>query len=133
MRLLGPVLDAADPLALADFYQRLLGWEITEREGPRPGYPANDGWAIMRSPDRTAKLEFQYEAHYVPPVWPPVDGEAQMMIHLDIGVEDLDAGVAWAIEAGARIAPAQPQKPGEHVIMLDPAGHVFCMCRVAPR
>ena len=55
---------------------------------------------MMRSPDRSAKIEFQYEVQYVPPVWPPVEGEPQMMIHIDIGVEDLDAGVVWAAGGG---------------------------------
>jgi len=77
------------------------------------------------------KIEIQYEQHYTPPVWPPIAGEQQMMIHLDILTPDLDAGVAWAQECGATIAPAQPQHHGWHVIMRDPAGHVFCMCRDA--
>jgi hypothetical protein len=48
-----------------------------------------------------------------------------MMMHLDIGVGDLEAGVAWAIESGARLAEFQPQ---EHVrVMLDPDGHPFCL------
>jgi predicted enzyme related to lactoylglutathione lyase len=129
MRVSGPVLDAADPIELARFYSRLLGWTMTDCEGPRPGYPANDGWARLISPSGESKLEFQWEEHYTPPVWPPVPGEAQMMIHLDVIVEDLAAGVAWALEAGATIAEHQPQKHGYHVIMLDPAGHPFCMCR----
>jgi hypothetical protein len=52
-----------------------------------------------------------------------------MMIHLDVLTDDLDAGVAWAIECGATVAEAQPQKPGDHIIMIDPSGHPFCMCR----
>jgi predicted enzyme related to lactoylglutathione lyase len=122
MRISGPVLDTDDPLALARFYERLLGWPITELE---------DGWARLRSPAGDMKIEIQHEELYAPPVWPPVEGEQQMMIHLDLLVEDLDAGVAWALESGAKVADAQPQKPGDHVIMVDPAGHVFCMCRGA--
>ena len=48
-----------------------------------------------------------------------------MMIHLDIGVDDLDAGVAWAIDAGATLAEHQPQEAVR--VMLDPAGHPFCL------
>ena len=40
MRITGPALDAADPIGLARFYERLLGWEMVEIEGPRPGHPA---------------------------------------------------------------------------------------------
>ena len=127
MRLSGPTLDAADALGLAAFYERLLGWSITDRstQGPRPGYPEGDGWAMLRSPSADMKIEIQGAEHYTPPVWPPMPGEQQMMIHLDIAVEDLDAGVAWATEAGATVAAHQPQP---HVrVMLDPAGHPFCL------
>jgi hypothetical protein len=125
MRLSGPVLDAADPVGLARFYERLLGWTMTESEGPRAGYPPEDGWARIISPSGHLKIEFQWEQHYTPPVWPPVEGEQQMMIHLDIAVEDLEQGVAWAIAAGATVAVHQPQDGV--AVMLDPAGHPFCL------
>lgn len=125
MRVSGPVLDASDPVGLARFYERLLGWSMVEVEGPRPGYPPEDGWAKLRSPEGTLKIEFQWEQHYVAPVWPPVPGEQQMMSHLDIGVDDLEAGVTWAIEAGARLAEHQPQDDVR--VMFDPAGHPFCL------
>jgi hypothetical protein len=125
MRLAGPVLDSADPVGLAKFYERLLGWTIADLEGPRPGHPPEDGWAKIRSPAGDQKIEFQYEEAYVPPVWPPVEGGQQMMIHLDIGVADLDAGVNWAIDAGARLADHQPQESVR--VLLDPAGHPFCL------
>ncbi len=48
-----------------------------------------------------------------------------MMIHLDIGVDDLDAGVAWALGAGATVAEHQPQDGVR--VMIDPAGHPFCL------
>jgi hypothetical protein len=131
MRVLGPVLDAADAVALAKFYERLPGWTMTECEGPRSGYPPGDGWARLRSPSGDSKIEIQWEQLYTPPTWPPVPGEPQMMVHLDIAVEDLDAGVAWALDAGATVAEHQPQQGDNHVIMLDPAGHPFCMCREA--
>ena len=48
-----------------------------------------------------------------------------MMIHLDIAVEDLDAAVAWARESGATLAEHQPQDRVR--VVLDPAGHPFCL------
>jgi predicted enzyme related to lactoylglutathione lyase len=124
-RLAGPVLDAANPVALAEFYERLLGWPIARQEGPRSGNPATDGWAIVRSPDGRQKIEVQWEPNYAPPTWPPADGEQLMMIHLDFGVDDLDAAVEWAIAAGATVAEHQPQP--EVRVMLDPEGHPFCL------
>lgn len=124
-RMAGPVLDAANPVALAEFYERLLGWPIVEREGPQPGNPPEDGWAKLRAPEGDQKLELQWEPNYVAPTWPPVAGEQLMMMHLDIGVEDLEVGVQWALENGARLADHQPQEGVR--VMLDPEGHPFCL------
>lgn len=125
MRVTGPVLDSGDPVGLARFYERLLGWTMVELEGPRPGYPAEDGWAKLRSPEEDMKIEFQWEQHYAAPAWPPAPGQQQMMIHLDIEVDDLGAGVQWALEVGALFADHQPQEDVR--VMLDPAGHPFCL------
>jgi len=124
-RLAGPVLDSGHPRELAEFYHRLLGWSIVAEEGPAPGAPSEDGWAMLRSPDGVQKLEVQWEPNYVPPTWPPVPGRQLMMIHLDFGVDDLEAGVAWALESGASLADAQPQESVR--VMLDPEGHPFCL------
>ena len=125
MRVSGPTLDASDPIALAEFYERLLGWPIVRREGPQPGNPASDGWAMLRSPSGDQKIELQWEPRYRPPVWPSVEGQQLMMMHLDIGVADLDAGVAWAIAQGASLSEHQPQAGVR--VMLDPDGHPFCL------
>ncbi|WP_247196317.1 VOC family protein [Streptomyces sp. GESEQ-35] len=46
-------------------------------------------------------------------------------MHLDFEVVDLQAAVAHALELGARESGHQPQ---ENVrVMLDPAGHPFCL------
>lgn len=123
MRIAGPTIDAFDVVGLTRFYERFLGWTVVELEGPRDGYPAEDAWSKLAASDRSTKIEIQFEQRYVPPVWPPEPGAQQMMIHLDIGVDDLDAGVAWAIECGAALAAHQPQEGVR--VMLDPAGHPF--------
>ena len=48
-----------------------------------------------------------------------------MMMHLDIQVDDLDEAVAFALEGGAELAAFQPQETVR--VMLDPAGHPFCL------
>lgn len=109
-------LDAPDARVLASFYEKLLGWE---RVTDKPHYVG------LRSPAGGARLCFQTEPNYVAPVWPSAPGSPLMMSHLEIGVDDLDAAQAWAIDAGATLADYQPQ---EHVrVMLDPAGHPFCL------
>lgn len=110
------VLGAPNAHDLAVFYRELLGWEIGHDEGD---------WVMMRSPQGGAGLSFQSEPDHVPPVWPAQPGEPQMQIHLDIAVDDLDTGVAWALGAGATLADHQPQDDVR--VMLDPAGHPFCL------
>ena len=115
-RLVATVLAAPDPRELATFYERLLGW---------PRVTDKPNWVTLRPPDGGTGLSFQQEANYAPPVWPSQPDAPQIMMHLDIAVEDLDDGVAWASAAGAVLAEFQPQ---EHVrVMLDPAGHPFCV------
>ena len=48
-----------------------------------------------------------------------------MMMHLDIAVDDLAGAVADAVELGATLHEHQPQD--EVHVMLDPAGHPFCL------
>ena len=125
MRISGPTLDSSDPIALAEFYERLLGWPIVRREGPRTGGPPTDGWAMLRSPDGSMKIEVQWEPHHRAPTWPSQHRAPTMMMHLDIGVADLEAGVRWSVEQGARLADHQPQDDVR--VMIDPDGHPLCL------
>lgn len=120
-------IHTPNPRELAAFYQRLLGLDLVAEEGPRPGGPRGDGWALLRPPagQTGMSLAFEFEPEYVPPVWPTVAGEQQIMTHVDIAVEDLEQAVAWALEMGARLAEFQPQQDVR--VMLDPAGHPFCL------
>lgn len=120
-------IAAPDPRELAAFYARLLGWQVATSEGPRPGMPTTDGWAQMRPPAGTAAptLNFEFEADYQPPTWPSEPGKQQLMLHLDVAVDDLDAAVAHAVGEGATLAEFQPQQLVR--VMLDPAGHPFCL------
>jgi hypothetical protein len=71
-----------------------------------------------------AYLAIQTTRDYIRPTWPNADGQ-QMMMHLDFEVVDLDAAVAHALELGAVEAAYQPQDSVR--VMLDPAGHPFCL------
>jgi catechol 2,3-dioxygenase-like lactoylglutathione lyase family enzyme len=116
MRISATVLGGPDPRELGAFYARLLGWTVVKNEPE---------WVMVKPPDGGTGLSFQYESDYVRPVWPPAPGEQQMMSHLDIAVDNLEAGVAHAVAAGATVAEFQPQ--ADVRVMLDPAGHPFCL------
>ena len=113
----GVNMDCADAKVMADFYCRLLGWEVTYRD---------DDYVAIQGPAGGTGLSFQEEAWFQPPVWPEKPGELTKMIHLDIKVDDLDAAVAHALAAGARLAERQARE--DLRVMLDPAGHPFCLC-----
>ena len=117
------VLDCQDANALADFYGRLLGWEVTFRE---------PDWALMRSPDGGTGLSFQSERWYQPPVWPEVDGQPTKMLHLDIRVDDLEAAVARVRELGGEVLSVTEYRSGGNASCRDPQGVPFELWKPAP-
>ena len=116
MTLTAAVLDSPDARALAAFYHRLLGWPVGKDE---------PDWVTLRPPGGGAGLSFQTETAYARPTWPAGPGDQQMMLHLDIEVDDLEAAGAHAVAAGAVLAEYQPQDDVR--VYLDPAGHPFCL------
>jgi hypothetical protein len=111
-------LDCADPPVLAAFWAGLLGGRVvmsTER-------------FVVVSTDRGA-LSAVRVPDYQPPTWP--GGAAPKHIHLDLAVADLDAAEAEALRLGAQRAAEQPGADRWRV-MLDPAGHPFCLTTQIP-
>ena len=74
-------------------------------------------------------LSFQAEEWYTPPTWPEEPEQQSKMIHFEMDTDDLEAAIALVVEAGGREAPNQPQDRDRSKlrIMLDPAGHPFCL------
>ncbi|MDZ3824625.1 MAG: VOC family protein, partial [Pseudoxanthomonas sp.] len=55
-------------------------------------------------------------------------------VHLDIVVEDLDAALARALAAGARLErPVLEQRWGRLAPLADPFGHGFCLIQFLGR
>jgi catechol 2,3-dioxygenase-like lactoylglutathione lyase family enzyme len=129
LRLSTVCVDCADSEEMADFYARLLGWEVGFRDSPS-NRQGGSGWVSLRNPAGGMGLSFQAEEWYEPPVWPEEPGAQTKMIHLEITVDDLDEAVDHAVAAGARVALHQPtdRAKDELRVMLDPAGHPFCLC-----
>lgn len=109
-------IDCGDAAAMAEFYGRLLGWPVTHDDGD---------FVLMRDPGGGAGLSFQERPDYHPPEWPEKPDRQDKMIHLDIRVDDLPAAVAHALASGARLAEYQGRE--DLRVMLDPAGHPFCL------
>lgn len=112
----GVVLDAPHVDVLAQFYSKLRGWPIWKQDENDAALDLGEGvayLAIQRNPD------------YVRPTWPAEPGSQQMMLHLDFEVTDLEGETARAVALGAELPDHQPQ---ENVrVLLDPAGHPFCL------
>jgi glyoxalase superfamily protein len=107
-------LDCEDPDGLAAFWAALLGAEVE---------PIGDDAVLVKS--RGTPVAALRVPGYQPPTWP--GGAIPKQMHLDVAVGDLDAAEAEAIRLGARRAGEQP-RPTRWRVMLDPAGHPFCLC-----
>ena len=116
------VLDCPDPVALATFYGTMLDWKVDISN--IDGSDGADGWADVKA-DYGQCLSFQQVADYKAPQWPGQEVPQQM--HLDVVVDDLDAGEAAVLELGATKHEHQPGTSFR--VFLDPAGHPFCLCR----
>jgi catechol 2,3-dioxygenase-like lactoylglutathione lyase family enzyme len=108
--------DCRDPEAMAEFYGKLLGWEVRSRD---------HDFVLLANPAGGPDISFQEYEDYEPPVWPEEPAALRKMVHLDMRVDDLDEAVAFALACGARLADYQGRD--DLRVMLDPAGHPFCL------
>jgi Glyoxalase-like domain len=110
----GFVIDCPDPGVLATFYGALLDWKVR----------VDGDWAEIRPEDGSGCISFQRVTDYRAPEWPGQTTPQQM--HLDVIVDDLDEGEEAAVGLGAVKADFQPGTTFR--VLLDPAGHPFCLC-----
>ncbi len=117
-RLAAVSLDCSDASALAEFYRRLLNLETLFESD---GFIALQGAGILMTMQ-------QVDDHLVPS-WP--DTTVPKQIHLELAVDDLDDAEAAALAIGARKADRQPS-PETWRVLIDPAGHPFCVTTLIP-
>jgi catechol 2,3-dioxygenase-like lactoylglutathione lyase family enzyme len=113
-------LDSRNAEEHADFYQKLLGWTMrftNTDEGLK--------FVGLVNEENGLTLLFQETSDYEPPVWPTETGRQQTMAHLDFHTDDLEKDVNHAIACGAK--PAETQYSDKWRVMIDPAGHPFCI------
>ena len=104
-------LDAPNAAVLGEFYSSVLGWPIAF---------SDENYAMLTGPSHA--LGIGTIPDYQRPSWPD-DGHKQF--HLDLAADDIQAAADRCVELGA--TRAEPQ-PGETwVVLLDPAGHPFCI------
>lgn len=104
-------LDAPNAAVLGEFYSSILGWPIAY---------SDENYAMLTGPSHA--LGIGTIPDYQRPSWPD-DGHKQF--HLDLAADDIQTAADRCVELGA--TRAEPQ-PGETwVVLLDPAGHPFCI------
>lgn len=106
--------DCPDGAELWQFYRQLAELTPHDVNGVAPALVANSGLVVL----------VQQVEDYMAPTWPTQDRGQQ--IHVDFHTEDRAGEVQRAIELGATL---QTVERGFSVL-LDPAGHPFCICDI---
>ena len=103
------VVDCANPVALARFWQALIGGEVDIE---------SDDWVALDGDEDGFYIGFQRV---------PERKSGKNRIHLDVVVDDLDQAVDEAEQLGARkIGAVVDEDNGPFQIMADPDGNEFC-------
>lgn len=110
-------LDSSDARRDADFWSGVLGWEVAH---------VQDEYAMLAGPGGMA-LGLGTLPDHEAPGWPNEHGSKQF--HLDLAVDDLDAGVEQCVALGATFPDEQPGETWR--VLLDPSGHPFCLTLAA--
>jgi len=121
-------VDVPDLDRAITFYTRALGLTLGRRNGPHWAELLGAGCPVdllpveagsVASPAAAAVRDFARH-------WTPV--------HLDLAVDDLDAAVVRAEQAGARLErPIVERRWGRMANMGDPFGHGFCLLQFQGR
>ena len=115
----GVVLDCADPVALADFWQAAIGFE--ERTGDGQPYVTLSG-SSLRRPLNHLTLQRVPEAKTV-----------KNRAHLDLFARDVAAEVDRLVALGAAVVSRMPEDAtGADLFfaaMTDPEGHELCVIK----
>lgn len=108
-------LDAPNAAVLGEFYSSVLGWPIAY---------SDENYAMLTGPSHA--LGIGTTPDYQRPSWPD-DGHKQF--HLDLAADDVEAAAERCVAAGAT---RPDEQPGESwIVLLDPAGHPFCVTAAA--
>jgi predicted enzyme related to lactoylglutathione lyase len=107
-------VDCDDTRRVADFWAALLDADVIEPGADRPG------WRRLQPRGSDGPfINFQ-------PVEQPKVGKVR--IHLDVLVDDLEAGVGQVVAFGGTDTGSREQLPrGQIAVVQDPEGNEFCL------
>ncbi|MBC2865668.1 VOC family protein [Streptomyces mexicanus] len=106
--------DCSDPAELARFSSAFLGLPVVF---------SSDHFVLLGQ-EGAPGLGFNRLTDYRRPTWP--DPAQEKQAHLEFGVDDLDTAEAHLLSLGAE-KPAHQPAPDRWRVLLDPAGHPFCI------
>ncbi|HEV7526225.1 MAG TPA: VOC family protein [Acidimicrobiia bacterium] len=114
IRIGSTVVNCADLETMTDFWTQALGLVANHRD---PG----DDFRVLRGERVNISLQVADT---------PVSARDQM--HLDLYSDDADAEVERLVGLGARfVRKVVEDDDDEYVVLLDPEGNEFCVCKVA--
>jgi catechol 2,3-dioxygenase-like lactoylglutathione lyase family enzyme len=105
-------IDCPDGEQLWHFYRKLADLKQQDVNGAAPALVADTGMIVL----------IQQVDDYAAPTWPTQERGQQM--HIDFHTSDREGHVQRAIDLGATF---QVKEKG-FTVLLDPAGHPFCIC-----
>ena len=110
----GLTIDCVDPAAMSKFWGELLGVTPSNEHGDDPN------WATLGSrTDPAPRLTFQRV---------PEPKATKVRIHLDVQVDDIEAGRQQVVDLGGRWSGIRHDYvEGVVLVMLDPEDHEFCL------
>ena len=119
-------IDVPDLASATTFYTQAFGLQVGRRLGAEvvelTGWPS--AVYLLQKPAGSIGAGRQlrdYQRHWTP-------------VHLDVVVDDVDAAVARAVDAGARVEQdATSHDWGRIAILADPFGHGFCLIQFLNR
>lgn len=110
----GIVIDCADGRVLSEFYEQATGGEVVRSSADGDFIKVGGVLLLIRElPD------------YVAPTWP--SAEVPMQFHMEFYVADLVEAEGRLQSLGATTPEYQVHRDDGLVVMLDPAGHPFCI------
>jgi hypothetical protein len=127
--------DAANPPALAEFWQVAMGYV------PEPPPHGFDSWVAFAEANNIPPEARDSYGSAVDPdgrgprllfLKVPEPKKSKNRVHLDVAVADREAHVALLVRSGATVVATRSEFGSTWTVMADPEGNEFCVTSLAP-